>query len=163
MQFGEIIKDILEMHHILHAINFSSNLIWGWRRGWDERGRGRRICIKDRRAVTSLNPGGAGMGGGVSVLCRRSTTFLLLVSACPENISSFIFCSAYLCALRSHSYLLKPLGVFLSQYLHDLYVSEVVRCLHLSQTEVVIRITRSETLSEHSRFSTHVENQRRYV
>lgn len=33
MQFGEIIKDILEMHHILHAINFSSNLIWGWRRG----------------------------------------------------------------------------------------------------------------------------------
>ncbi len=71
MQFGEIIRDILEMHHILHAINFSSNLIWGWRRGWDERGRGSRICIKERCAMASLNPED---GGGV--LCCCSSTFL---------------------------------------------------------------------------------------
>ncbi len=73
MQFGEIIRDILEMHHILHAINFSSNLIWGWRRGWDETRRGSGICIKEHCAVASLNPED---GGGGGVLCCCSSTFL---------------------------------------------------------------------------------------
>lgn len=94
MQFGEIIRDILEMHHILHAINFSSNLIWGWWRGWDERGRGSGICIKERCAVASLNSG----DGGMLVFCcfHQHFSFLSRLSMWPQSVPSFIFLTVYL-------------------------------------------------------------------
>lgn len=99
MQFGEIIRDILEMHHILHAINFSSNLIWGWRRGWDEKGRGSWICIKERRAMASLNPeDGDGGGGGCWCFAVVHQHFSLLSrpSMWLQRFPSFIFLTVYL-------------------------------------------------------------------
>ncbi len=94
MQFGEIIRDILEMHHILHAINFSSNLIWGWRRGWDETRRGSRICIKEHCAVASLNPEDG--GGGCFAVVHQHFFFLSLLSMWPQSIPTFIFPLVYL-------------------------------------------------------------------
>lgn len=133
MQFGEIIRDILEMHHILHAINFSSNLIWGWRRGWDERGKGSGICIKERRAVASLNSGDGGDVGALLLFINIS----LSCPVCPRGhrvfrpLFSLLFISIEEISHRICSYLFKPLGLsvlFLNQYLHDLYMSKVVWC-----------------------------------